>query len=356
MAGHEIIVLGTSAGGLKALTAIVKELPADLEAAVFVVQHLHANRNSLLPAILQDVGTLPAHAAQDGEAIRTGRIYVAVPDHHLLVSRGRVRVVRGPQENRFRPSIDALFRSAARSYGPRVIGVVLTGALDDGTIGLQAVKARGGITVVQDPAEAEYPSMPRSAFRFAKPDHVLSLSQIPDFLVRMSREPVPDESRSGLSRDLEIEARIAEQELQGKSLLESIDSIGTRTPFTCPECHGTLWQIGASEPFRFRCHTGHGFTTEALLTGQDDELEAALWSAVRSMEEKANLYRQLAVRGSPGEGSAIEYQGFADRLDAEVMKIKQFLLRGASTKRPPRADEDGTAEPAALLAQQGHGG
>ena len=158
-----MIVIGTSAGGLKALGAIVGALPADIDAVLFIVQHLAADKPSILPQILADVGSLPASHPSDGELIQKGRIYIAPPDHHLLVNQGSMRVVRGPQENRFRPAIDVLFRSAARAYGPRVVGVVLTGYLDDGTVGLQAVKKRGGVAIVQDPNEAEYPSMAKSA-------------------------------------------------------------------------------------------------------------------------------------------------------------------------------------------------
>jgi two-component system chemotaxis response regulator CheB len=344
MAGHDIIVIGTSAGGLKALSRVVKELPADLDASVFVVQHFPPDRKSLLPEILSDVGTLPASYPRHGDPVKRSRIYVAPPDHHLLLSDGRMTVVRGPQENRFRPSIDALFRSAARAHGSRVVGVVLTGALDDGTIGLQAIKARGGITVVQDPREAEYPSMPSSALRYADPDFTLPLDEIPDFLIRMSREPAP--GSPPVSRDLDIEVRIAEQDLQGKDLLESMDAIGTRTPFTCPACEGTLWAVG-TQPLRFRCHTGHAFTKDALLAGQNEQLEHALWAAVRLMEEKANLYRHLAERGEK-QGhfyNTIRYEQSAARLDDEALIIKQILLGGSAiTPSDPERNESTESE------------
>ena len=300
MSGHDIIVMGASAGGVKALSAVVQGLPKDLAAAVLIVQHVHPNRLSILPQILSDVGSLPATHARHGEPIRRGHIYLAPPDHHLLLGHDALSVVRGPQENRFRPSIDALFRSAARCYGPRVVGVVLTGALDDGTIGLQAIKARGGITAIQDPHEAEYPSMPSSARRYARPEYILPLTDIPDFLARMTREPAPEQDRYPIPPELDIEARIANQDVQGKDLLQSMDAIGRRTPYTCPACRGTLWHIGTGDPLRFRCHTGHSFTTDALLAGQDEQLEEALWSAVRLLEEKANLYRHLASRAATG--------------------------------------------------------
>ncbi len=342
MQGHDIIVIGTSAGGLKALSSVVKDLPADLAAAVFIVQHFARDRRSFLPEILRDVGALPARHPRPGEPVRTGQIYVAPPDHHLLLNDGTVMVVRGPQENRFRPSIDALFLSAARAHGSRVVGVILTGALDDGTIGLQAIKARGGITAVQDPREAEYPSMPTNALRYADPDFTLPVRDIPDFLVRMTREPAPESPP--VPRDLDIEVRIAEQDLQGRELLESMDTIGTRTPFTCPACSGTLWAVGA-EPLRFRCHTGHAFTKDALLQGQNEQLEHALWSAVRLMEEKANLYRNLAQRGEQhGQFfNSVEYEHSASLLDDEALSIKRILLGGSATAATD--PESGAPEP-----------
>jgi two-component system chemotaxis response regulator CheB len=207
MFGHDIIVIGTSAGGLKALGAILGALPSDIDATVFIVQHLAADKPSILPKILTDIGSLPASHPSDGELIEKGRIYVAMPDYHLLVNAGSMRVVRGPQENRFRPAIDALFRSAARGYGSRVVGVVLTGYLDDGTVGLQAVKKCGGVAIVQDPDEAEYPSMAKSALQYVKVDHCLRLAKIPDLLVRLSNEPASTDAHP-VTAEIEAESKI----------------------------------------------------------------------------------------------------------------------------------------------------
>ncbi len=333
MQGHDIIVIGSSAGGVKALTRLIGALPGDLEATLFVVQHLSANRQSDLPGILTDVGSLPASHPQHEERILRGRIYVAPPDHHLLLHDGRMSVVRGPHENLFRPSIDALFRSAARSQGPRVIGVVLTGALDDGTIGLQAIKSRGGITAVQDPREAEWPSMPRNALRYADPDYTLCLDQIPAFLMQMIAQPVIP-SAAPVPREVDIETRIADQEIQGHDLLLSVDSLGTRSPFTCPTCQGVLWEID-SKPLRFRCHTGHAFSRDALLAAQTEALEESLWSSVRLLEERANLYRKIADH--PGqEGDLLaDYRNRAARLDQEALSIKRLLLTGTGLASEP---------------------
>ncbi len=343
MTGHDMIVIGTSAGGLKALGAIVGALPTDLDAVLFIVQHLAADKPSILPKILADVGSLPASHAVDGETIQKGRIYVAPPDHHLLVNQDSLRVVRGPQENRFRPAIDALFRSAARAYGPRVMGIVLTGYLDDGTVGLQAVKKRGGVAIVQDPKEAEYPSMAKSALQFVKVDYCLPLAAIPDLLVRLSKEPAAPEEDYPVTEELEVEAKIAEQEMNTQEFLQHVEAIGTRTTYTCPECNGSIWQIGNEAPLRYRCHIGHSFTANIFLSEQTQNIENALWSAVRAMEEKVTFSRQMAERmGSYNiQKAAAKYEDHAKSLDAEVSLIRGIILNGLATKRTIAEDEEG---------------
>ncbi|WP_459195226.1 chemotaxis protein CheB [Nostoc sp. FACHB-892] len=335
MPGHDIIVIGTSAGGLKALGAIVGTLPTSIDAVVFIVQHLAADKPSILPKILADVSSLPASHPSDGEPIQKGRIYVAPPDHHLLVNLGSMRVVRGPQENRFRPAIDALFRSAARAYGSRVVGVVLTGYLDDGTVGLQAVKKRGGVAIVQDPKEAEYPSMATSALRYVKVDHCLPLAEIPDLLVQLSNQPAAQEETYPVTEEIEVESQIAEQQMNTQEFLKNVEAIGTRTTYTCPECNGSIWQIGKSEPVRFRCHIGHSFTANVFLSEQTQNIETALWSAVRAMEEKVTFSRQMSERMKNYnlESAAAKYEDHAKSLDAEVSLIRGIILKGFATKR-----------------------
>ncbi|MEH2444829.1 MAG: chemotaxis protein CheB [Nostoc sp.] len=335
MLGHDIIVIGTSAGGLKVLGAILGAVPADINAVFFIVQHLAADKPSILPEILTDVGSLPASHPVDGESIKTGRIYIAPPDYHLLVNEGLMRVVRGPQENRFRPAIDTLFRSAARAYGTRVVGVVLTGYLDDGTVGLQAIKKRGGVAIVQDPKEAEYPSMAKSALRYVKVDYCLPLAEIPDLVVRLSKEPPAQEEAYPVTEEIEIESRIAEQQMNTQELLENVEAIGTRTTYTCPECNGSIWQIGKGEPLRFRCHVGHSFTASVFLSEQTQNLENALWSAVRAMEEKVTFSRQMAerMRNYNLANAVTKYEDHAMNLDKEVSLIRDIILNGFATKR-----------------------
>ena len=335
MPGHDIIVIGTSAGGLKALGALLGALPTDIDAALFIVQHVAADRPSILPQILADVSSLPASHPLDKEPIQTGRIYVAPPDYHLLVSQGSMRVVRGPQENKFRPAIDVLFRSAARTYGPRVVGVILTGYLDDGTVGLQAVKKRGGVAIVQDPNEAEYPSMAKSALRYVKVDYCLPLAEIPDLLVHLSNQPAALEEAYPVTKEIEIESKIAEQQMNTQEFLENVEAIGTRTTYTCPECNGSIWQIGKEDPLRFRCHTGHSFTADVFLSEQTQNLENALWSAVRTMEEKVTFSRQMAerMRNYNLETEAAKHEDYAINLDKEVSLIRGIILNGFATHR-----------------------
>lgn len=330
MSGHDIVVIGTSAGGLKALSAVLGVLPADIDAAVFVVQHLAADRESYLPKLLQDVSDLPVSSPANDEPFHAGRVYVAKPDHHLLLNGDRVRVFRGPQENRFRPSIDALFRSAARSHGSRVIGMVLTGYLDDGTVGLQTIKKRGGITVVQDPKEAEHPSMPRTALRYAKVDHTVPIADAGALLIRLVAEPRPAQEDFPMTAAIEIESNIAEQVMNTKQFLDNVEQIGERTTYTCPDCNGAIWQIGDEEPLKLRCHVGHSFTGEVFSRGQRENIERALWTAVRIMEEKVTLSRQLADRKRKQNlvQAADAYDKEANALDDELTKVRDLIVCG----------------------------
>jgi two-component system chemotaxis response regulator CheB len=330
LTGHDIVVIGTSAGGLKALSAVISVLPADFGAAVFVVQHLAPDKKSYLPKLLGDISDLPVSSPADGETFLPGHVYVAAPDHHLLLNGDRIRVMRGPQENRFRPSIDALFRSAARSFGSRVIGVVLTGYLDDGTVGLQTIKKRGGITVVQDPDEAEYPSMPRIALRYVDVDHTVAIAEAGPLLIRLVAEPAAAQEAFPTSPAIEIEANIAEQVMNTKEFLDNVEQIGNRTTYTCPDCNGAIWQIGDEEPLKLRCHVGHSFTGEVFSAEQSRNVESALWSAVRIMEEKVTFSRQLALRKRRqnmfDEADAFEKE--ADNLDNEVTRVRDLIVCG----------------------------
>jgi len=330
MATRDIIVIGASAGGVQALSTLVADLPRNLPAAVFIVLHISANVPSLLPSILARESILDIAHAVDGDPIQRGRVYVAPPDQHLIIERGRARLVHGPKENLHRPSIDALFRSAARWAGPRVIGVVLTGARDDGKVGMRAVQQRGGITIVQDPLEAPFPSMPMSVLQEIKVDYSLPLREIAPLLHTLSRETPDEEERYPVPDDVEIESRIAEQNMEGDQLIASVERLGKISRLTCPDCHGALWEINDDEILRYRCHVGHAFTSEALSEGQSEMLEVALWSAVRALEEQMMLAKRIVerARSANHERAAILFERRAREAEEHSAVLRELLLRG----------------------------
>jgi two-component system chemotaxis response regulator CheB len=314
MPPHDMIVIGASAGGVEALTTLVKSLPVSLPASVFVVVHLPVNSPSMLPRILQRAGPLPCTFAHHGAAIERGHIYVAPPDHHLLIEQRYMRVIRGPRENRHRPSADVLFRTAANAYGPRIVGVVLTGALDDGTLGLQAVKRRGGITVVQAPHDALVPSMPQSALEAVEVDYCLPLVEIAPLLVRLASEVAEEAIKEG------VEGVMADPTHEEPS--EDISG------FTCPDCHGALWELRDGELLRFRCRVGHTFSPSSLLEGQSEVLEGALWSAIRGLEERAALTRHLGQRMRKRGllTSAERFDRRAEEITQQAELLREFVL------------------------------
>jgi two-component system chemotaxis response regulator CheB len=326
MPGHDIIVVGASAGGVETLKHLIRELPADLPAAVFVVLHLPAHSPSALPAILRRRGHLPVDHARDGEPIYPGRVYVAPPDEHLLLGHDLVRLVHGPRENGHRPAVDALFRSAARAYGPRVIGVVLSGMLDDGTAGLLAIKQRGGTSVVQDPDEAIYDGMPRSAIENVPVDYVVPVAEMAGTLVQLAHEPV-EEGALAVSDEMKQETEIAALDL---AAVETDHHPGKVSVFTCPECHGTLWELTEGDLLRFRCRVGHAFSADSLLSEQSKALEEALWTAFRALEESASLadrvVHRLKKRGNAAGVQRFERQAQDARQRAAL--IRDVLLRG----------------------------
>lgn len=320
MPSHDILVIGTSAGGVEALTELVRHLPRSLPAAVFVVIHLPVHSPSMLPTILQRAGPLPAAFAHHGKAIQHGRIYIAPPDHHLLIEQGYIRVVRGPKANRHRPSADVLFRTAASAYGPRVVGVVLSGALDDGSVGLRAVKGGGGVAVVQAPQDALIPSMPQSALEAVEVDYCLPLSEIAPLLVRLAQEP----------------AEVASEGTEGKmAAVEDEEQPGIPSGFTCPDCHGALWELRDGELLRFRCRVGHTFSPDSLLEGQDEALEGALWSAIRGMEERAALTRRLGqrMRERGSSTTAKRFDEQAAEMEQQATLLQQFVLNNHVTNQ-----------------------
>lgn len=329
MAGRDIIVVGASAGGVEALCQLVSDLPA-IPAAIFVVLHLPSQSPSLLPKILnrsikksKKNSSLLAVNPEDGEQIKHGMIYVAPPDQHLLVKNGYIRLARGPRENSNRPAVDPLFRTAARAYGSRVVGIVLSGALDDGTAGLMAVKQQGGIAVVQDPEEALYPSMPQSAIENVEVDHVLRLGEIVPVLVKLASEQV-EEAANPVSDDMEIESDMAELEL---GAMQKSDRPGKPSPYACPDCNGVLWEL-EDGIMRFRCRTGHAYSSKSLLAAMSEAQEEALWNALRALEEKAALIQKMADRAQECNQTYSAQRFAAQATDAQERAtiVRQMLL------------------------------
>ena len=245
----------------------------------------------MLPQILNRVCPLSVAHAIDKEAIQPGRIYVAPPDHHLLIEPGHVRVTHGPKENRFRPSVDVLFRSAAQAYGPQVIGVVLTGFLDDGASGLFAVKEQGGKAVVQDPLDALYPSMPIEAMKAVVVDHCVPVTKMGALLIRLTNEAIEEKEDNPVSEQMKIEVGVA---LEDKGFEAGIMKLGQLSPYSCPECHGVLLQLKEGKRIRFRCHTGHAYSLNSLLVEVTQSIESALWNTLRGIEESEMLMNHIA--------------------------------------------------------------
>jgi len=330
MAKRDIIVIGGSAGALEVLKALVSKLPHDLPASVFVVIHLSPVRESVLPHILTRAGRMPACQASHHEQIQHGQIYVAPPDQHLMLENRHISLVHGPKENRTRPAIDPLFRSAAVNYGTRVIGVLLSGSLDDGTAGLRAIKQRGGVTIVQNPDDAVYSSMPESAIDNNTIDHIVNADEIAPLLRRLVQEEIPEkEEADSMSSDLRKEDKLAKQQSEPAEMIETTDELGQLSMFTCPECQGTLWELKDGELLRYRCHVGHAYSIDSLDAEQGEKLESALWSALRALEERGELARRLArqSRDRQRESMAAQFEDRAHEADEHAESIRRILLK-----------------------------
>ncbi len=336
MTYHDIVVIGASAGGVEVLTRLVRGLPAGLPASLFVVCHFPPGGRSVLPDILSRSGPLLATHAIDGEPFHPGHIYVAPPDYHLLLTEGqRVRLTHGPRENHHRPAVDPLFRSAARLYGGRVIGVVVSGALDDGTAGMLAVRLAGGIAVVQDPADATVAAMPDNAARIAGADHSVSSDRLAPLLVELIQQPISLNGGPSMTDAFDKMPDIVNADMN-----EQVrnDRRGRVSLYSCPECGGSLWQVGAEQVVQFRCHVGHAYHAETLLEDQASALEAALWTAVRTFKERHWLSRQLAEREKRhgDAAAAARYQEQADQAARYGDLIQHHIL---SNPPPPHAGE-----------------
>jgi two-component system, chemotaxis family, protein-glutamate methylesterase/glutaminase len=326
LAGHDIIVIGASAGGVEGLKHIVPEFPADLPASIFIVMHLPSEAKSFLPEILERLTTMKVVSVTNGLTIQPGHIYIARPDYHMLLEMGFIRLVHGPKENRHRPAIDPLFRSAARAYKSRVLGVILSGNLDDGTAGLKAVKQCGGIAIVQDPEETIYDSMPRSALANVDVDYCLPLMRIPSLLTQLAQTPSPNGGDHIVPEHLDLETKFVTMEADS---MDQMDKLGSQSSYTCPECHGALWEMKESNLLRFRCHVGHAFSADSLQLEQNEALEDSLWAAVRALQEISSMNQRLAIRArerNNNEQLAARFAEKALRCDRYANQIREILI------------------------------
>ena len=331
---RHIVVIGASAGGIDALRVLASALPTEFPTPICVVLHTAPESPGLLPDILNRAGRLTALSPTDGERLQAGRVYVAPPDRHLVVEPGRVRVTKGPKENRFRPAIDPLFRSAAQVYGPAAIGVILTGNLDDGTAGLWAIKALGGVAIVQDPADALHPSMPHSALQQVKVNHCVPLAQITPLLVTLTATPLEAAERSPVPDHVNVEVNIAKEQHPMEAGLEEI---ADPSRYACPECHGVLLQLKESGRVRFRCHTGHAYSVQSLLAAIREGIEESLWNSIRSLEEGSLLMRHrsqhLAASMDAADAEHLAAASQETRSNADV--IRQFTKAVEPLPRKP---------------------
>lgn len=326
MEKHDILVIGASAGGVEAIKQLVNALPKDIPAAIFVVIHIPARGRSRLPEILNRFGSVKAYHPQDGDPIEYGRVYVAPPDYHLIIKKGYIRLTRGPKENNTRPSIDVLFRTAAKAYGPRVVATVLSGTLDDGTAGLIAVEQHGGLSIVQNPEEALFDGMPRNAIKNDHVDYVLKISEISPLLVELANTPIKKIAAEAVSNDMEMEADMAELKLEA---MQSFDRPGKPSPYACPDCGGVLWELDEDKVLRFRCRTGHAYSPHSLIASQSEQLEEAFWNALRALEEKADLTFKMAEQAEKNNRpySAQRFRQQGQDAQNRASLVRQLILR-----------------------------
>jgi two-component system chemotaxis response regulator CheB len=316
------VVIGASAGGVETLRRVAGGLPADLAAAVCVVLHIAPSSPSALPRILTRAGALPCQAAADGDELLPGRILVAPPDRHLIIEDGRVRVTVGPRENGHRPAIDALFRSASRARDGRVIGVILSGTRDDGSAGLALIKARGGATIVQDPEEAMYAGMPRSALSSVEPDAIVPSRRVAAVVVAMvNGEQLPP--GSDRPEDPPDPPPPSEPPADPSQPLTTI----------CPDCGGVLTERREAGVAQWECRVGHRYSAESLLNAQAHDVEAALWAAVRALEERRTLLDRMATQFEAREQyrSAASVRGRAQEAAGQARAVREALERAAVT-------------------------
>jgi two-component system chemotaxis response regulator CheB len=327
--GRAVIIAGASAGGVEALIALVRSLPRDFPHPMLVVLHVSPTGTSVLPAILNRACRLPVSPAADGEPLLGGHVYVAPPDCHLVLEDSRLRLSQAPRENGHRPAIDPTMRTAAAVYDGATIGIVLSGARDDGTAGLMAIKANGGTAIVQDPEEALYPAMPLSAIAHVTPDAVLPITAMAAWILEHTTANFPPETEPPMPAEDPTDDPLLAMASGNDEPPQSATGTGTR--YTCPDCGGVLFERHEGNLERFQCSVGHVFSIDSLSNAQAEALESALWAAVRSLEDRAALLQRLAVKGRANE--QMRSAGIFERQAAEALErartIREATQRSA---------------------------
>jgi two-component system chemotaxis response regulator CheB len=316
----KIIVIGASAGGFKALTQLIQNVPADIPVAICVVIHLAENSlATVLIKHLEKHTSFRCRIPKDNERIEEGHLYLAPPDYHMLIKPGVIKLVRGAQENRWRPSIDVLFRSAAVAYNSRLIGIVLSGMLDDGTSGMSVIKRCGGVCIVQEPSEAEFNDMPVNVLNHVEVDYRIPVADIGYIIADVVSMPVADHEIPG---DIQIEADITERMV---SSITEMASIGEHSNYACPDCGGNLWELKDKKVSRYRCHTGHTYTEDLLLKIQNEKIEESIWVSIRMLEERRNLLVNIANTETTSKHLKERYKERSDYLDNHIKALKKLL-------------------------------
>ena len=320
-----VFVIGGSAGSIEAMRELLSLLPRDFPAPILVVIHTPTDAPGMMASVLQRDSRMPVLNASNDAPLLPAHVYVAPPNYHLLLKRGRMRLTNGPTENRYRPAVDPLFRSAAQTYGPDAVGIILSGYLDDGSLGLYRIKQAGGIAIVQDPEDALAPDMPRNASERVHPDFSVPIRELAPLMVRLA-----EQSKAA--------PKVAEMTHNPKST----DDPGTPSVFTCPECHGTLWEIEEGGTLRFRCRVGHAFTADTMLHDQDLDVERALWAALRVLEENADLSTRLAARAQHKGFHQTEkrYMNRAEESGRNARVLRQLLTGGDRQEPTPARSLD----------------
>lgn len=326
---RNLIVIGASAGGIKAIVKVIEGLPKTIDAAIMVVLHVSRKSNAHnIVEIFQRNTALKCKVALDKMDIEEGYVYLAPPENHLLINDGLMLLNQGPEENKHRPSIDALFRSAAVYYGNKVIGIVLTGMLDDGTSGMYAIKSCGGRCLVQNPSEAEYSDMPLNVIRKIEVDYMADLSNIPSVIKDILNKPLPP--KIAIPNELKVEVDITEKLMSGVNQLKEI---GEQSDFVCPDCGGGLWSIKNDPTHRYRCYTGHVYTERILQDMQDLKIEESIWVSIRMLEEKRNMLQLLASRNTGNDNETVfSYNKRVDEISEHIKRLKSLVVKLSENK------------------------